>query len=69
MQFELRREQEFVRKMVKEFEKDVRKMKTEYQGCQNCKHQPSPLETCEWLKSQKVFTRKCPRWKLSEVQE
>ena len=39
-------------------------MKSEYQGCRNCKNQPDSFKTCEWLKHQEVFHRRCPRWVL-----
>ena len=25
----------------------------EYKGCRNCKYQPEPLQTCDWIKHQK----------------
>ena len=35
-----------------------------YQGCQNCKHQPEPLQTCDWLKTQNSIVIICPGWEL-----
>ena len=35
-----------------------------YQGCKNCKHQPEPLQTCDWLKMQKSVALICPKWEL-----
>lgn len=34
--------------------------------CGNCKHQPEPLTTCEWLKSQTQIIKECPRWEGKE---
>jgi len=34
--------------------------------CGNCKHQPEPLTTCDWLKSQTVVFKECPRWERKE---
>lgn len=34
----------------------------DYKGCANCKHQPMPLMTCEWLKTKKEVMVQCPRW-------
>lgn len=38
----------------------------EYKGCRNCKYQPEPLQTCDWLKHQKKFYIVCPMWELKE---
>lgn len=38
----------------------------EYKGCRNCKHQPEPLQTCDWLKHQIIFYKVCPMWELKE---
>lgn len=38
----------------------------EYNGCRNCKYQPGPLQTCDWLKHQKIFYKLCPMWELKE---
>lgn len=38
----------------------------EYEGCGDCNHQPAPLETCEWLKHQKVVHKLCPRFEPKE---
>ena len=38
----------------------------ENKGCRNCKYQPEPLQTCEWLKNQKTFYTICPMWELKE---
>lgn len=35
-------------------------------GCGNCKHQPEPLTTCDWMKSQTVVFKECPRWERKE---
>lgn len=36
----------------------------DYQGCKNCKYQPEPLQTCDWLKMQKSVVIICPKWEL-----
>lgn len=41
----------------------------DYQGCRNCKHQPEPLQTCDWLKMQKSVVIICPKWELRGEQE
>lgn len=41
----------------------------DYQGCRNCKHQPEPLQTCDWLKMQKSVVIICPKWELREDDE
>ena len=38
----------------------------EYKGCRNCKYQPEPMQTCDWIKHQKEVYRVCPMWKLKE---
>lgn len=48
-----------------EWYKDM-KISEEYKGCQNCKYQPEPLQTCDWLKNQKTFYRICPMWEIKE---
>lgn len=41
----------------------------EYKGCRNCKYQPAPLQTCDWLKHQKKFYRVCPMWELKKSRQ
>lgn len=41
----------------------------EYKGCRNCKYQPEPLKTCDWIKEQKEVYRVCPMWELKEIKE
>ena len=38
----------------------------EYKGCRNCKYQPEPMQTCDWIKYQKEVYRVCPMWELKE---
>ena len=38
----------------------------EYKGCRNCKYQPGPMQTCDWIKHQKEVYRVCPMWELKE---
>ena len=38
----------------------------EYKGCRNCKYQPEPMQTCDWLKHQKKVYVVCPMWELKE---
>lgn len=38
----------------------------EYKGCRNCKYQPEPMKTCDWIKHQKEVYRVCPMWELKE---
>ena len=38
----------------------------EYKGCRNCKYQPEPMRTCEWIKHQKEVYRVCPMWELKK---
>ena len=38
----------------------------EYKGCRNCKYQPEPMQTCDWIKHQKEVYRVCPMWELKE---
>lgn len=38
----------------------------DYQGCKNCKYQPSPLEMCEWGKHRDRVEPICSRWKRME---
>ena len=48
--------------------KVVEQMNTaeEYKGCRNCKYQPEPMQTCDWIKHQKEVYRVCPMWELKE---
>ena len=48
--------------------KEVEYMNTteEYKGCRNCKYQPEPMQTCDWIKHQKEVYRVCPMWELKE---
>ena len=41
----------------------------EYKGCNNCKYQPGPLLTCDWLKTQTAMFMRCPRWEPREQQD
>ena len=41
----------------------------DYQSCGNCKHQPEPLQACDWLKMQKSIVIICPKWELKGEQE
>lgn len=41
----------------------------EYKGCNNCKYQPGPLLTCDWLKTQTKVYLRCPRWSPKEQQK
>lgn len=34
----------------------------DYQGCRNCKNQPEPMQTCDWLRTQTSVHKICPRW-------
>ena len=49
--------------------KEVEYMNTteEYKGCRNCKYQPEPMQTCDWLKHQKEVYRVCPMWELKKI--
>ena len=38
----------------------------EYKGCRNCKYQPEPMQTCDWIKHQKEVYRVCPMWELKK---
>ena len=38
----------------------------EYKGCRNCKYQPEPMQTCDWIKHQKEVYRVCPMLELKE---
>ena len=38
----------------------------EYKGCRNCKYQPEPMKTCDWIKHQKEIYRVCPMWELKK---
>lgn len=33
------------------------------QGCHNCEFQPSPIQTCDWLRTETTVHMICPRWK------
>lgn len=35
-------------------------------GCSNCEHQPEPLQTCDWMKTQTAFYTTCPMWSPKE---
>ena len=39
----------------------------EYKGCRNCKYQPEPMQTCDWIKHQKEVYRVCPMWELKKI--
>ena len=49
--------------------KVVEQMNTteEYKGCRNCKYQPEPMQTCDWIKHQKEVYRVCPMWELKKI--
>ena len=38
----------------------------EYKGCRNCKYQPEPMQTCDWIKHQKEVYIICPMWELKK---
>lgn len=40
--------------------------KEEYRGCNCCKHQPEPMQTCDWMKRQTKFYISCPRWEKKD---
>lgn len=59
------RKPENVSKMAEDtvgFMKTVQDLK-DYQGCNNCGSQSSPMHTCDWMKDQVTVYRICPRWK------
>lgn len=35
----------------------------DYQGCNNCEFQPSPMQICDWLRTETTVHMICPRWK------
>lgn len=34
----------------------------EYNGCRNCKHQPQPMQMCEWGKKRQYVELICSGW-------
>lgn len=34
----------------------------EYRGCRNCKHQPQPMQMCEWGKKRQRVEPICSGW-------
>ena len=38
----------------------------EYKGRRNCKYQPEPIQTCDWIKHKKEVYRVCPMWELKK---
>lgn len=35
---------------------------SDYEGCTNCKHQPEPLQMCEWGKKRNYVEPICSGW-------
>lgn len=59
------RKPENVSKMAEDtvkFMKTVQDLK-DSQGCRNCEFQPSPMQTCDWLRTETTVHMICPRWK------
>lgn len=44
---------------LKEFFKD-------YKGCANCKHQPEPMQMCEWGKKRQRVEPICSGWEKKD---
>lgn len=42
--------------------KVLNKFLKDYKGCKNCKHQPEPLQMCEWGKHRKRVELICSGW-------
>lgn len=38
----------------------------DYNGCRNCKHQPEPLQMCEWGKRRTYVELICSGWEKRE---
>ena len=39
----------------------------EYKGCRNCKYQPEPMQTCDWIKHKNEVYIVCPMWEMKET--
>ena len=39
----------------------------EYKGCRNCKHQPQPMQMCEWGKKRQRVELICSGWEKKDV--
>lgn len=50
--------------LLSDVERIVRGKERKY--CGNCKHQPEPFTTCDWLKLQPVVFKECPLWERQE---
>ena len=38
----------------------------EYEGCSNCKHQPQPMQPCDWVKKRKLAELICSKWEKKD---
>ena len=38
----------------------------EYNGCRNCRHQPEPMQMCEWGKKRQCVELICSRWEKKD---
>lgn len=38
----------------------------EYEGCRNCKHQPQPMQMCEWGKRRQCVELICSGWEKKD---
>ena len=38
----------------------------EYNGCRNCRHQPEPMQMCEWGKNRQCVELICSGWEKKD---
>lgn len=55
------------RKMISDgMERGLKEFIKEYDGCRNCRHQPGPMQMCEWGKKRQCAELICSGWEKKD---